>query len=171
MIVCMQKMLTSSHTATIRILATSLIIATLSHIMIWATYGRRALLYIPLSSEMSSVTKLFAAFMPLLLCLVVIGLVGYMLLRRKIAAAAAIITALSISMLSHVAMLAQGKESVLVLSLLATVGSVIFGGFYLLLTSVRRPKLISAILFGATVVLSLVVSTIVLYIIRVNQPI
>ena len=163
---CMPSTKKSSQSNTQRIIIASFAIPVLCHVMLALMEGRS----IPLSSEVPSFVLLVAQLLPFIGSLIVIGVAGYLIVRRKIAIVAAISSALLVFGFMQFSVLWSEWVRFFV-SLATTLSPAIFYGFYSLLSRTKRPAIDSIILVVSMLIVLFASTLLALYILRLSLPV
>lgn len=162
---------TMSHRAHRRLIVSSAVIAIITFVMVWATYGPHAPLRIPVSMNASSLEIMVGGMLPQMAFFVVLAAAGYLLLGRKIAIVSAVSTAiLGGSLYGGTYLVGSGAAK---LGVMLAVTVMVGGLFYVLHTFMNRtarPKVASALLLGGSLLVSMVVSIAIHYFVRLSFP-
>lgn len=148
-----------------RIILTSFVVPILYHLLTSLTWEWETPLSIKVLNDMPSFVIFTINILPLLLILAAIAVVSYLIIRRKIAMAATISTALSISAFLQFRMLNVTWAEVLV-DLTIVLSPAIFYGFYALLVRAKRPVIDSIVLIVSTLIVSIASTLLNLHLFR-----
>jgi drug/metabolite transporter (DMT)-like permease len=122
------------------------------------------------SSALRSADAIYVPIVLYFLFIVLAGLAGYLLLRRKLAAVAAGSTALVLLGVYNliINIIASSLGELVLASLGVIVGAGVFYGLYSLLIRTKRPRLTALIIVISSLVVVMVVSFAAFFILRMN---
>lgn len=156
----------SSQSNISRVIIASFAVPVLCHVTVALMEGRS----VPLWSEAPYFVLLVAHLLPFISGLIVIGVVGYLIVRRKIAFVAAISSALLVFGFMQFSVL-WSEWARFFVSLAMTLSPAIFYGFYKLLSRTKRPIVDSIVLIVSMLIVLFASTLLALYILRLSLPV